>query len=620
MKKGLITLLLLLVTALPALAAPTNTSGPWGISVSGFSNFSTAAASAATNGKTIVIDKAITVNSLTINGRTIKVLHGGSINVASGKTLTINAPLDAGRQHIFTGSGNVVFGPGSIKEAYPEWFGAKGDGTAAAATTAAIQKTIDSAYASLGSVNYIPVAFSGTYTVSDTILLKTDVQGSGTLQPDAALANKPVMKTNKPYLKIKDIHIVGGATAKANSVTGLEIAVYDQGRGCNLNSISISGFLVGLKIKTYSVTVTACNILTSNTNVSIYAPVGTSTEINNITFYGGKYWGATEYSMFLGDDRFETPITADLQGIGIALYGVDIENAPIRINNVGNVTLDGCYIESPVSTDSSANGKAVYITGTDGFTRNVQIRNNFIKNTKFGIYAANAVFGIVAEGNHFNSITHAGLYTTTDIYPVTFKDNTDTGSYSSGIEFHTGFRGSLTQGPWSSYTTNIFYRGSQISHGIPATAIPGAKYLSGGIQRLNISPTSWRTYTTPKTAIAGTKTGTIVVLGTLANIVGFNAGDAILVNSTPSYIKTIDYLTGTIYTDEYAVGNGAVTISQVATTWSGNALVYATASLPAANTASIQGQLVIEDGGAGNRNLIIYYGNERFRIDGGTAF
>jgi len=48
-------------------------------------------------------------------------------------------------------------------------------------------------------------------------------------------------------------------------------------------------------------------------------------------------------------------------------------------------------------------------------------------------------------------------------------------------------------------------------------------------------------------------------------------------------------------------------------------IVIATASLPAAGTA-MNGTILIEDAGAGDRNLIIYAGGERFRIDGGTNF
>lgn len=47
--------------------------------------------------------------------------------------------------------------------------------------------------------------------------------------------------------------------------------------------------------------------------------------------------------------------------------------------------------------------------------------------------------------------------------------------------------------------------------------------------------------------------------------------------------------------------------------------VIASASLPAAGTTQ-NGRVVIEDNGTGDRNLIIYAGGQRFRIDGGSAF
>lgn len=47
--------------------------------------------------------------------------------------------------------------------------------------------------------------------------------------------------------------------------------------------------------------------------------------------------------------------------------------------------------------------------------------------------------------------------------------------------------------------------------------------------------------------------------------------------------------------------------------------VVATASLPAA-AAAMDGTVLIEDAGTGDRNLIIYAGGERFRLDGGAAF
>lgn len=56
------------------------------------------------------------------------VFAGGKFSIASGKTLTINGPIQAPLAQIFEGLGTVAFGQGAIPEVYPQWWGAKGDG------------------------------------------------------------------------------------------------------------------------------------------------------------------------------------------------------------------------------------------------------------------------------------------------------------------------------------------------------------------------------------------------------------------------------------------------------------------------------------------------------------
>ena len=64
-------------------------------------------------------------------------------------------------------------------------------------------------------------------------------------------------------------------------------------------------------------------------------------------------------------------------------------------------------------------------------------------------------------------------------------------------------------------------------------------------------------------------------------------------------------------TADYDVPSGTV-LSEVA-----RVAIVATADLPSAATA-MNGTLYIEDGGAGNGNLVLYNGGQRFRIDGGS--
>jgi len=88
-------------------------------------------------------DWTITTNDTIPSNVLLVVQHGGSFDIADGVTLTINGPFTAGLYQVFswTGSGKVVFGDGAIDWAYPEWWGAVGDGTTD--SSAAIQAAFD---------------------------------------------------------------------------------------------------------------------------------------------------------------------------------------------------------------------------------------------------------------------------------------------------------------------------------------------------------------------------------------------------------------------------------------------------------------------------------------------
>ena len=85
---------------------------------------------------------------------------------------------------------------------------------------------------------------------------------------------------------------------------------------------------------------------------------------------------------------------------------------------------------------------------------------------------------------------------------------------------------------------------------------------------------------------------------------------------------------GLIATDDLKIYDGTATFSRGTSNGSTQSLskfpvgaipVIATASLPAA-AAALNGTIIIEDNGTGDRNLIIFAGGQRFRIDGGAAF
>lgn len=111
----------------------------------------------------------------------LKAQKGAILAQTGGLHLTIKGPLDAGAWKVFEddSSGNdwVVFGPGSVEAALPEWWGGRGDGASNA--TEAIQCAINSLGA--GVVKLL----NGTYIVRPvgermlTIKSKIKIRGQG---------------------------------------------------------------------------------------------------------------------------------------------------------------------------------------------------------------------------------------------------------------------------------------------------------------------------------------------------------------------------------------------------------------------------------------------------------
>lgn len=81
----------------------------------------------------------VTANAVVPPTMQLLFLRGGSLNNGT-KTVTINGHISAGFFQIFDGTGAITFGANTIKEVYPEWWGAVGT----ADDSPAIQAAIDS--------------------------------------------------------------------------------------------------------------------------------------------------------------------------------------------------------------------------------------------------------------------------------------------------------------------------------------------------------------------------------------------------------------------------------------------------------------------------------------------
>jgi len=92
----------------------------------------------------------------------VSIMPGAVLAISTTKTLTINSPLDAGPYQIFscTGTGKAVFGVGTIKETYGEWWGGAADG--ATENAPAWQAALTSGCPTMQLL-------AGTYMVSATV-------------------------------------------------------------------------------------------------------------------------------------------------------------------------------------------------------------------------------------------------------------------------------------------------------------------------------------------------------------------------------------------------------------------------------------------------------------------
>lgn len=100
-----------------------------------FATFAAACSAGETLGKSIVVSSALPVeDDLTVD-RSLVIKQGGRLEVASGKTLTINGPFQAGLSQCFFGDGSVT----GLRQAKPHWF-YSGSGSWASA----FQKAFDS--------------------------------------------------------------------------------------------------------------------------------------------------------------------------------------------------------------------------------------------------------------------------------------------------------------------------------------------------------------------------------------------------------------------------------------------------------------------------------------------
>ena len=171
---------------------------------------------------------------------------GVILNVALGKTLTINGPVQLPRMKVFEGSGSVSFGLGSVLEVYPQWWGALADGSTddADAINAAIA-------ASKGLITRLPPS-AAEYLVGSSIIVHPGTRllgcGSGNNQKTRIKlkdnSNDNVIQSSfwvseSDYWHWGEIAHLSIDGNKANQSSGSGIAIYCMGEVANIHHVQI---------------------------------------------------------------------------------------------------------------------------------------------------------------------------------------------------------------------------------------------------------------------------------------------------------------------------------------------------------------------------------------------
>lgn len=564
-----------------------------------------AAVSADCANNTVVVTTALTagfsnISSASLPGgawpsdRKLKVEKGGSIGNTT--QFTINAPFEAGAYQVFTGTGTVSFGAGAIHEAYPEWWGAVTDEQSTGFDSgAAIRKAV----AATGVPKLVFAA--GTYNISmvtssGTTFLITD---SDTTKFGFVTSNNLVLQGSgkyKSYLPAQD------STHKKTQ----------------LHFTGIDSTSVGMYLNTPNVEVK---------NIEFYMDAVTAGAVA-IKGYG-------RYNVIK-----ECAVRAD-KGINIT-YSMNtiIEDNKLYVSAEGIKIDQGTSFSvarNYVAGSATAGSKAIYLgdkskvtspSANDTTNLSGISRGNIIEQFDYGHYLdpAHGVTSGAFSGNLWNSsqvIITGNYYELVSVYAVW------------GLDAHVVVKDDIVNSatiaksfPYLTWNkTNAAYRYPQLQNpqvggittdkGLFIGTVNSGQDTDAAQNAIVLKPD---TTGTPKVRILSTGTGTPTRKSELewrdkhtdyGYVARYNRDNVSVYGANVAAGLHIYPITaGT-------EGTPVATFAQTYTAITNQTIT--TASLPAAG-AAMDGRIVLEDGGAGDGNLIIYVAGQRYRINGGTAF
>lgn len=437
--------------------------------------------------------------------------------------------------------------------------GVKGDGV-----------TNDAAAINAANLLGIPLYYPATpngYLIGSTVTILVNSYFDGFFKPSLTIGanNFAVVIGAGAFPErttITGLYLSGSGPLRAGLINGIRI----DRANCVLNQCYAFILNYGIVPRMYGITLNQCGAPLCNTALSAYAR-DVSHEINALHISGGYWDSCVVRAMYIGDTTWPDAMApGNPHGVKIDIDGdAYIDGAEIWVDNAYTVNIS-VYGEGTIS------GQFVKIGGAgDGLVKGITVTNCYFSNAEYGVKCFSAVDKLSVSRNFCTNVRKSAMYEISDLYPSKYERGVNVASFTQGQEVHTGFR-SLAIGTVTFDNYSIDYQG--LIGGVQSTQItqstwyPNGTYYNAAVIGLMNASNSTRYYSAPSLAKSGVVAGTVFTFNTLADCAAFNGGDRLVTAPAgATYVRSVDYVAGTMVIDGGVTPNGAATVSQVITSF-----------------------------------------------------
>lgn len=347
---------------------------------------------------------------------TLKFARNAILTIATTKTLTITGDIDAGCYQIFScvGTGKVVFGTGTVKSVYPEWWQVN---TTPGTTDMAVGLQ---AAITAGSGNTVYLQDNTTYLTSTTLSILSSTTLS--MQNNTVLKAKSTLVGPVLYADTKDSVTVRGGIVDGNSAAagthGISLYKCTNSLLDNVyvHHATSRGFWIEGTAGVHSTNVylRGCRVEYSSAGGATFIYVdwlkinGCQFNYNSIGITSGN---STQISI-VGSSANSN--TNDGFALGDGCSYAIISGCNSSNNGAEGINIDGCRYATITGNTSSNNLIGITIWNRDpgniyaGY--NIVSGNTVYNSTRYGILCADLQPGLIVSENVVTNSGYDGIY------------------------------------------------------------------------------------------------------------------------------------------------------------------------------------------------------------------